>query len=315
MTKAKFLFARINLQPPFGGDMLPLERPPSMSRRQFLEKIFSSMREFRYEGETHYFLPSIVSFDSVGQYCILGKLGRNIHREEPGTAEVGFEMTTRIVGEFSWLLINCAEASIDGEFNELGQLAIFQGGAHYRHSAPKMLQKLIEAAVAEVANEDAAERGGIDWETPWEPRPQMILETKEFDEVYSRYHQEIRQINFIFDYPNAPKLSEDIKDIIRDLKEASNSKSIELTFAKDGRREFLDSKHIFELTDYMNDGGGKVFIRGPRRKYLYRSDKQEAPKTCSVALPPANDRSQEDDFQYQLIEDLLDEAGKKLRRD
>lgn len=261
MTETFQLF-RLVLTPRRQIDLLDVQHV-GMTRRQYLEAVFSEERKFKCRKTEFHYMPEAAV---VPDEAIIGRIGRPVRREENLPPEQGF----REITHDGWKAIVIA---IDPTEHEDGQKASVQIDSQVG-SPTVILPEFVKAVNDSYPG------------APYAIQAEALFDQGDFWDFAHKYEGEVTSVTFEFVTPNGPwSTADDVKDAMKEYQKEVNAAKVTQTFQnKDGLD--LESDIIRSSVDYAASGQGKIKARAKRRgKYNSTDDR----KTATIESDPDND--------------------------
>jgi len=219
------------------------------TRKNWLKKVFSEEHTFKYQNDEIHYVPK---FDNDNNDVVIGRIGRNIIREENKPPEEGFD-------EFEhqgWL---AALLIIDPKPHKDGQKVAFQRVNEIGGTLPLM------AGLAKSIN-DEYDYG------PYSIEIGLLIEKQSFWDYVEKNKGEITFLSFLLITPNMFGSSDEITRDLREFQEKENAKRIKITLTNDAGEIKPKTKKIKQIVNYAERTGGIIQARSKKSKNYNSKD-------------------------------------------
>ena len=227
----------------------------SLSREEWLRKIFSRQIEFKRGKNDYYFIQSAT--DDATPNIISGQICRQFSVKENLPPERGLTEIERL----PWRATN---VFIDPTHHADGQKLAFQEKDHF------------DSAVAII--KDLTKQINSNHHEPYIIEANAIVDPTTFWDFEKENRGKIVSITFEFVAPNMFGIRDEIDKEMSEFKEKEKARTVSLTLKNsDGLR--LDDERVVESVNHATDGGGSITARTKGSRKSFNSNKNAKKET------------------------------------
>lgn len=207
------------------------------SREEWLRKVFLEAQPFESRGSQFHFQPSQENSDEL---VIIGRVGRNVLREENKPPKEGFQEYTRDTWRASLIVLD-PKSHNDGQ--KLAVQRVTDVG-----KPMSLVTNLIKTINSRYSS------------SPYTIQVAPIVETSTFWDYVEKNHQNVTTISFNFIVPNMFDSSDEIDKELRNWRDSEKADSVEVKLRnQDGLNP--NTEKVREGVLYVEKGGGSIRAR------------------------------------------------------